>query len=179
MDELALEFVGSAAGGLEPDTLKNAAAGVLQESRTEPRSSPRQGPSDVAASRGDRAWIAWVAAGAVLGIAGVALTIALLVARGEEWLPLVATNTGTTVRAAEEPLPVPSASDVWLARARTLYAKGHLRDALTALDAIRPGDSLSAQADELRATVQRQLLAAARASETADAAPARQDRPRQ
>ena len=64
-----------------------------------------------------------------------------------------------------EPLPVPSASEVSLARATSWYKDGHLRDALSALDAIRPGDPLRPRADELRATIQQKLLEAARASE--------------
>jgi tetratricopeptide (TPR) repeat protein len=149
-----------------------AAAGVVQESRTEPRVATQQGAVDVAAGAGDRAWLAWIAAGAMLGIAAVAMTIGLLVARGEEWLPLAGGNSGAVLRAADEPLPVPSASDVWLARGRALYGKGHLRDALAALEPIRPGDPLSAKADALRATIQRQLLAAARAGEAGGAVPA-------
>ena len=70
----------------------------------------------------------------------------------------------TDVRATPDPLPVPSASDVAFARASSWYKSGRLRDALTALDAIRPGDPLRPRADELRATIQQQLLEAARAS---------------
>ena len=44
---------------------------------------------------------------------------------------------------------------------------GRLRDALTALDAIRPGDPLRPQADELRAQIQQQLLDAAREPDAA------------
>jgi hypothetical protein len=66
-----------------------------------------------------------------------------------------------------EPLPVPSASEVSLARARAWSSNGRLRDALAALDAIRPGDPLRAQADELRARLQQQLLDAARTAPTA------------
>jgi tetratricopeptide (TPR) repeat protein len=78
------------------------------------------------------------------------------------------------VRATLEPLPVPSASDVALARASTWYRSGRLRDALTALDAIRPGDPLRPRADELRATIQQKLLEAARATRpVAPAEPAR------
>ena len=40
--------------------------------------------------------------------------------------------------------------------------RGHLRDALLALDAIGPGDPLSAEADRLRAAIQSKLLEAAR-----------------
>jgi hypothetical protein len=51
---------------------------------------------------------------------------------------------------------------VRLARARALHAKGRLHEALLALDAIRPGDALRAEADQERATIQNELLAAAR-----------------
>jgi hypothetical protein len=68
------------------------------------------------------------------------------------------------VRATPEPLPVPSASDVALSRASAWYQSGRLRDALTVLDAIRPGDPLRPHADDLRATIQQKLLEAARAS---------------
>jgi hypothetical protein len=64
-------------------------------------------------------------------------------------------------------VPVPSASEVSLARARSWSASGRLRDALTALDAIRPGDPLRAQADELRASIQQQLLDTARSTSAA------------
>jgi hypothetical protein len=63
---------------------------------------------------------------------------------------------------ASEPLPVPSPAEVSLSRARTFYSKGRVRDALAALDAIRPGDPLRGQADDLRIAIQRQLLATAR-----------------
>ena len=66
------------------------------------------------------------------------------------------------VRAAPEPLPVPSASEVSLARATAWFKSGRLHDALTALDAIRPGDPLRPQADDLRSTIQQKLLEAAR-----------------
>jgi hypothetical protein len=70
------------------------------------------------------------------------------------------------VRPVTEPLPVPSASDVSFARATGWYKSGRLRDALTALDGIRPGDPLRPQADDLRATIQQKLLEAARATRT-------------
>jgi len=69
------------------------------------------------------------------------------------------------VRSTPEPLPVPSASDVAFARASAWYKSGRLRDALTVLDAIRPGDPLRPQADELRATIQVKLLEATRATQ--------------
>lgn len=71
------------------------------------------------------------------------------------------------VRTTPDPLPVPSASDVSFARATSWYRSGRLRDALAALEAIRPGDPLRARADDLRATIQQKLLEAARATRPA------------
>ncbi len=68
------------------------------------------------------------------------------------------------VHATPDPLPVPSASEVSLARANAWYRSGRLRDALTALDGIRRGDLLRPQADELRTAIQQKLLEAARAT---------------
>jgi len=82
------------------------------------------------------------------------------------WSPWPA-SPAATVGSPEAPLPVPSAAEVSLARARTWTGSGRLRDALTALDAIRPGDPLRPQADELRARIQQQLLDAGRASASA------------
>ena len=157
------------------------AAGVQQESRAGRRTAPRRGPAEAEEAVFDRSWIGWIAAGAVLGIAAVAISIAVLWVRGPEWLPLGGGATaGAAVRASDEPLPVPSASDVWLARASAQYAKGHLHEALLALDAIGPGDALAADADKLRATIQEQLLAAARAGDPGPAPPpVPQDVPRQ
>jgi hypothetical protein len=62
-----------------------------------------------------------------------------------------------------DPLPVPSTSEVLLARARAWSSSGSLRDAIAALESIRPGDPLRAEADELRARLQQQLLDAAHA----------------
>jgi tetratricopeptide (TPR) repeat protein len=145
------------------------AAGVQRESRTEPRALARRGHDTADEGRRDRAWLAWIAAGVVLGVAAVAVALTMLGTRGEEWLPIGGPAPRASVRAPDERLTVPSASDVWLARARVHYGKGRLREALTVLDAIGPDDALSIQADELRAAIQRQLLAAARAGEPATA----------
>jgi tetratricopeptide (TPR) repeat protein len=61
-------------------------------------------------------------------------------------------------------LPLPRRSDVALARATTLAAGGHLRDALAVLDTIRATDPQRIAADRLRAEIQRQLLALAAAT---------------
>jgi hypothetical protein len=60
-----------------------------------------------------------------------------------------------------EPLPIVRASETRMARARDLYASGRLRDALRLLDEIDLADPLRPEADQLKAAVQRNLLATA------------------
>jgi tetratricopeptide (TPR) repeat protein len=113
-----------------------------------------------------RSRMTWIASGVACGIVTGALGFAFLWTRGAEWLPLVPPALPvTTVITAAEPLPVPASSEIWIARARALHAKGRLRDALWVLDAIRPDDPAYRQAEDLRAAIQRQLLAASRASD--------------
>jgi tetratricopeptide (TPR) repeat protein len=57
-----------------------------------------------------------------------------------------------------EPVPVARSSELVLTRARSLQAGGHLHDALRTLDRVGIADPLRAEADRLRADVQRQLL---------------------
>ena len=157
------------------------AAGVQQESRAEPR-APRPPVVGEPATRDvpDRSWIGWIAAGVVLGLAAVVVAILVLSARGMPWLGVGGGETATTAtRAVDEPLPVPSAADVWLTRARALHAKGRLREALAQLDPIRPGDPLRVEADRERAIIQQKLLAAGRAGLPATPRPpGAQDAPR-
>ena len=76
--------------------------------------------------------------------------------------------TSAPVPAAREIAPpMPRRGEIALTRARTLAAGGHLRDALSMLDLIRATDAQKADADRLRADVQRQLL-----DLTSNAAPA-------
>jgi tetratricopeptide (TPR) repeat protein len=68
----------------------------------------------------------------------------------------------TSVRPVpDEPLPVPQAGEIALARAQALFQKGRLHEALRALAVVRPGDPLSAEADTLRASIQTALLGGA------------------
>jgi hypothetical protein len=62
---------------------------------------------------------------------------------------------------ARDPLPVPPAAEISITRARTLYEKGRLREALRTLDAIGTGDPLAADALALRALIHRALLSTA------------------
>jgi hypothetical protein len=124
--------------------------------------------SDAIPVRADHSRAKWIAVGVAAGVA-VAATAAWLWARGADWLQLDGTSPApTAVRVPDEPLPVPAASEVSIARARSLYSRGHLHEALTALEGVRHGDALWDEADTLRATIQRELLASSAADGRAD-----------
>jgi tetratricopeptide (TPR) repeat protein len=80
-------------------------------------------------------------------------------------LAKVGARSGPAPAAASPPvsrdaaLPLPRRGETALLRARALAAGGHLRDALSALDAVRPTDPQRPDADRLRADIQQQLLA--------------------
>jgi hypothetical protein len=100
--------------------------------------------------------LGWIAAGALFGMAALAL---MLWVGGEAWQTSPPPAGGAAVAPrVEEPLPVPTPAEVALDRARGLFEKGRLREALPLIDAIRPGDPLRPQADDLKATIQRRLL---------------------
>jgi hypothetical protein len=61
---------------------------------------------------------------------------------------------------AEDPLPVPSGCEIRLTRARHLASKGRLHEALAELEPGDPDERHQAAMDELRSTIQRQLLPA-------------------
>ena len=61
--------------------------------------------------------------------------------------------------ARDASLPLPRRGEETLTRARGLAASGHLREALSSLDAVRSTDPQRADADRLRGDIQRQLLA--------------------
>lgn len=66
-----------------------------------------------------------------------------------------------TLAVAPAPIPVLGNADVALVRARTLFARGRLADALVALDRVGVDDRRRPEADRLRVEIQRLLLAAA------------------
>jgi hypothetical protein len=111
---------------------------------------------------------AWYAlAGLMLVI--VAAGILAATAMRPEWGPLVQRSlsrrldrpggsTGAAVRDVTM-LPIPRRAESALARARALVSGGKLRDALPILESIRATDPERADADRLRADIQRQLIA--------------------
>jgi hypothetical protein len=122
----------------------------------------RHDPAGTPVSGNQSSRLAWIATGGVAGLA-VAASAVWLWARGADWLPLPQpASQRESVRLEEEPLPIPTAGENSLMRARVLRDRGRLHAALAALDGVRRGDPLRRQADELRATIQNELLQAAR-----------------
>src|SRR6185295_777402 len=62
------------------------------------------------------------------------------------------------VRASSDEALIPRRGETALARARVLASNGRLRDALAALDMVRPTDPQKPDADRLRADIQKQLI---------------------
>lgn len=104
-----------------------------------------------------------------LGLIGVLVAVSLM--RGE-WEPLVERALARRVdrgagQASPSPvrrdatLPIPRRADAALTRAQALVSGGKLHDALPLLESIRATDPERADADRIRADVQRQLLALA------------------
>jgi len=107
----------------------------------------------------------WLASG--VGVVAVAAAVFFGAAPALSWLVDVPADGRPLPQAAREPVPIVRTADTLLERARELYAGGHLRDALRLLDGIGIADPLRPQADQLRADIQRVLLAAVAAGSQA------------
>jgi hypothetical protein len=144
------------------DRLENAAQPVALPGR---RNTPQPEAGRVATGTERRARLRWIGAGILAGI--VLCAVALTLALGPQALPgtLFGRAEGVAVSTLNAPLPVPSVGGLALSRGEALYAKGHLHDALTALERVPDGDPLRARADDLVAVIQRQLLAATRSGD--------------
>lgn len=94
---------------------------------------------------------------AAIGVLGVALWG--LTAPQPAW-PFFSSSAAapTAIPWTPDPLPVPHASELHIARARAFLASGRVHDALAMLDRIPVGDSLRSEADRLRADAQQRLL---------------------
>ncbi|MBI2189323.1 MAG: tetratricopeptide repeat protein [Acidobacteria bacterium] len=138
--------------------------GVAADLRLEPRPPRVERKRRVPLTPPRRGWTA-----AALGAFVVATAMLLGGLPIGTWLSEL--QGGTPVRTAqpvvEEPLPVVRAAETALLRARSLYADGRIRDALRVLDRINPSDPARGEADQLRADIQRDLLAAAGLSSAA------------
>lgn len=122
------------------------------------RSAPAR-PTPVAAfSPAGRSPLRWLIAGSI--VVAAAAAVMLGGAPVLSWMIDMPAAVPPTVQPAE-PLPIVRTADTLLDRAHGLYAGGHLHDALRLLDRIDLADPVRADADRLRADVQRILLAAA------------------
>ncbi len=105
------------------------------------------------ASPGAWRWKVWAAVATILLIVAVisrpGVRESLGFASPEVDLPAVSESTAR---------PVLSTTDVALVRARTLYARGRLAEALQALERVDPGHASRAAADQLRLEIQQLLL---------------------
>ena len=114
----------------------------------------------------------WATAAAMVLVA--AISFVLVTPNGlADWFPVQAT-TGAPVQFAPTPapLPIPAPAEAYVTQARAMFASGRLRDALRALDRVPMSDALRADAERLRADIQRELLAVAGAEASASAAAA-------
>lgn len=134
-----------------------------EQGRLEPGSaSPRRDSSSLGSADhaqpankgGQSSWFLTVLVSAV--VAAAILVASRPVASFLAELPI---EGATTSAPAAEPLPIVRSSDTLLSRARELHAAGRSREALGLLDAIDVADPVRAEADRLRAEVQRVLLA--------------------
>jgi hypothetical protein len=119
--------------------------------------------------------------GSMLAVVAVVMVLgaALLSGRVDwhAWLPEDhEAGTWPAPHIASPPMPVPGRSEVAFERAQALAASGHLRDALAALDEVRPTDPLQRDADLLRADLQRQIIVLSEEASSARGA-ARERRP--
>jgi tetratricopeptide (TPR) repeat protein len=103
-----------------------------------------------------------LAAGLALVAAGLA-GAALMTPAVQEWLGLRPAAEVLRPSAGPAKLLVPSSSDVALVRARTLFGRGRLAEALAALDRVSAESSVRSAADALRIEIQQLLLASGRA----------------
>jgi tetratricopeptide (TPR) repeat protein len=103
----------------------------------------------------------WVSTGVLAGLAAAGVVAWVALTR-PGWLPVRQSSTTPATAQTSEPIPVPAPSEISLARARTLYENGRLRDAMAVLASIGQSDPLKRDADELRAAIQRRLLESAR-----------------
>jgi hypothetical protein len=97
----------------------------------------------------------------------------LLVTSGplRDWVGLRRATPTLATRSVREPAAVPAGSEVAFVRARTLFTRGRLAEALSALDRVTPESEYRPAADALRLRIQQLLLATVpRAASSARAA---------
>jgi hypothetical protein len=118
--------------------------------------------ADAMPIRGRHRWSATRAVAGALGLAALGAMVATGTLVLQAWL--VRSSRPLPTLARMSPLPVLSSTEVALVRARTLYARGRLAEALLALDHVQMQDARRSEADKLRVEIQQILLATRRAA---------------
>lgn len=140
-----------------------------------PAANPAAAPADASGRTARDARVAWIFTGIVTGVLLAALGGGYLWLVSAPFELTVARTGAPAVRA--QPLPVPSAIEIRLTRARRQYTEGKLHAALALLEAGPVDERHAASVNDLRRDTQRQLIAAGRARagfaplENADPAP--------
>lgn len=136
----------------------NAAAPVAPAPSAAPVRLPFR-PSVAPAGRSGSRWWSALFLIAVLAVGGFALA-----SWDQVRVAIPFLNSGpeadlAPVPTIQDPLVIPRSSESAIERARLLFESGRLYDAMRAVDLIRPTDPLRADADKLKAAIQRELLA--------------------
>ena len=140
---------------LQPSPASSPAA--TEERVARERTIPLDQAAVTGSSRHGRIWRS-------VGIVSLLTMAALILLGRATWPNLRLRQAGPATPPLVIPdteLRLPTLSESALARARALSARGHLHDALNTLDQIRPTDPERADADQLRAALQQQLIALA------------------
>ena len=136
----------------------NAATPATQAPAVTPSRAPFRPNNDAAARAG------WRWPGVVLALLFLVALAGVAVASWDELRPFIPALPSreedglVPVKIVAEPLLVPRSSETALERARSLFVSGRLYDALRAVDLVRPTDPLRADADRLKAAIQREIL---------------------
>lgn len=100
-------------------------------------------------------WFALLVFLAALGTIGI---LVMTRSAGPAWDALLPAETRETAALPPNVLPAPQPGEIALVRARTLFSRGHLNEAIRVLDEMPLGDRVAAEADALRADIQRVLF---------------------
>ena len=136
----------------------NAAAPVAATQNAAP-DKPTFRPMAAPANRHRWRWAGVIVAAGAIAIAASAGGLRDSVRSVVPFLSAGADVDLAPVRAVQDPVIVPRSSETAIERGRALFASGRLYDALRAVDLVRPTDPFRAEADELKAAIQRELLA--------------------
>jgi hypothetical protein len=128
------------------ETAKALDTGPFRRSASRPR---RDDPEQIGRTK----WLA-----TILASVAIAATILMAAQPVASWLSEWPVQEAVVAPDKTEPVPIVRRAETRLDRARQLHSDGRLSDALRLLDEIGIADPLRAEADRLKAVVQRDLL---------------------